>query len=268
MNTPSGIITLTTDFGHKDPFVGVMKGSILSRMPECRLVDLSHEIQPHWPAEAGFWLEKSYSYFPAGTLHLAVVDPEVGTERAILIVEADKHIFLAPDNGLLAPILRLGDAKAYQLSQEWLQQQNWPKISSTFHGRDILGPITAEIAAGREFPASLGTQTKDYVPSPVELPERANDSVHGVVITTDHFGNLITNIEASTIASFRTPIAYSGGKRFRFHNNYAQCKPGEYLALVNSFDVVEISRSQASAAEGLGLGRGTPVTVRESTIGH
>ena len=268
MNAPSGIITLTTDFGHKDPFVGVMKGCILSRMPECRIVDLSHEIMAHWPVEAGFWLEKSYSYFPAGTVHLAVVDPGVGTDRPIIIVEADEHIFLAPDNGLLAPIIELGNAQAYQLSQEWLQQEDWPKISPTFHGRDILAPIGAEIAAGRVSPSDLGPLTSDYAPNPAEPPQRLDDAIHGVVITTDHFGNLITNIEASSITSFRTPIAYTAGKRFRFHNNYAQCQPGEYLALVNSFGVVEISRSQASAAEGLGLGRGTPITVRESTIGH
>src|SRR5688572_21106728 len=103
--TPSGVITLTTDFGHKDPFVGVMKGQVLRRFPAAQLVDLTHEVLVHWPAEAGFWLGRSYRYFPAGTVHVAVVDPGVGSARDIAIVEAEGQVFLAPDNGLLAGVL-------------------------------------------------------------------------------------------------------------------------------------------------------------------
>ncbi|HYX74435.1 MAG TPA: SAM-dependent chlorinase/fluorinase, partial [Steroidobacteraceae bacterium] len=101
---PSGVITITTDFGHQGPFVGVIKGCILTRFPEARLVDLTHEIVVHWPAEAGFWLARAFSYFPAGTVHMAVVDPGVGTARNIVAVRAGGHYFLAPDNGLLAPV--------------------------------------------------------------------------------------------------------------------------------------------------------------------
>ena len=102
---PSGVITITTDFGHQGPFVGVMKGCILSRFPAARIVDLTHEIVVHWPAEAGFWLARAYRYFPAGTVHIAVVDPGVGTSRDIIVVSAGGHLFFAPDNGLLAPIV-------------------------------------------------------------------------------------------------------------------------------------------------------------------
>ena len=102
---PSGVITLTTDFGHKDPFVGVMKGQVLRRFPTARLVDLTHEILVHWPAEAGFWLGRSFVYFPPGTVHVAVVDPGVGSTRDIAVVEAEGQLFLAPDNGLLAGVL-------------------------------------------------------------------------------------------------------------------------------------------------------------------
>ena len=143
MNAPSGIITLTTDFGHKDPFVGVMKGCILSRMPECRIVDLSHEIMAHWPVEAGFWLEKSYSYFPTGTVHLAVVDPGVGTDRPILIVEADEHIFLAPDNGLLAPVWNLMEffpksARRREKGEpEWFRRALWKWYLPLYEPRRI-----------------------------------------------------------------------------------------------------------------------------------
>ncbi len=102
---PSGVITITTDFGHQGPFVGVMKGCILKRFANARIVDLTHEIVVHWPAEAGFWLARSFEYFPAGTVHVAVVDPGVGTSRDIVIVCAAGHMFFAPDNGLLAPIV-------------------------------------------------------------------------------------------------------------------------------------------------------------------
>ncbi len=101
----SGVITITTDFGHQGPFVGVMKGVMLSRMPQARIIDLTHEIVVHWPAEAGFWLARSFGYFPQGTVHVAVVDPGVGTSREIIAVTANGHVFLAPDNGLLAPVV-------------------------------------------------------------------------------------------------------------------------------------------------------------------
>ncbi len=101
----SGVITITTDFGHQGPFVGVMKGCILTRFPQARIIDLTHEIVVHWPAEAGFWLARAFGYFPAGTVHVAVVDPGVGTSRDIVAVHAAGHYFLAPDNGLLAPIV-------------------------------------------------------------------------------------------------------------------------------------------------------------------
>ena len=106
---PCGVVTITTDFGHRGPFVGTMKGVMLSRQPELQIVDLTHEVHVHWPAEAGFWLERAYSYFPRGTVHLAVVDPGVGTSRDVLLVVGDGHVFLAPDNGLLASVItRIG----------------------------------------------------------------------------------------------------------------------------------------------------------------
>jgi len=101
----SGVITITTDFGHKGPFAAVMRGVILSRNPNAHVIDLAHDIPPQWPPEAGFWISRAYQYFPRGTIHMAIVDPGVGTEREILLVEYDHHIFMAPDNGLLAPLL-------------------------------------------------------------------------------------------------------------------------------------------------------------------
>src|SRR6201981_1316677 len=118
---PCGVITVTTDFGHQGPFVGVIKGCILARFPEARLIDLTHEIVVHWPAEAGFWLSRAFAFFPPGTVHVAVVDPGGGTSRDILALEAGGHFFLAPDNGLLAPVVsRFPDARLTRLTAQSL----------------------------------------------------------------------------------------------------------------------------------------------------
>ena len=105
MFSPCGVLTITTDFGHQGPFVATMKGRILTRLPTARIIDVTHEVPVYWPAEAGFWLARAFEYFPQGTVHIAVVDPGVGTNRDIIVVQADGHAFLAPDNGLLAPIV-------------------------------------------------------------------------------------------------------------------------------------------------------------------
>jgi S-adenosyl-L-methionine hydrolase (adenosine-forming) len=262
---PSGVITITTDFGHQGPFVGVMKGRILSRFPEAKIVDLTHEIVVHWPAEAGFWLARSFEYFPSGTVHIAVVDPGVGTSRDIVAVIARGHFFVAPDNGLLAPIVgRHPDATVVRVNTSQLARFGVTRPSATFHGRDIFAPMGAEVAAGRCAPDSLGEVIdKDkLVPSWVDEPTTEPSSVSGVVITIDHFGNLITNIDATLIERFRLPLVHAGNHAFPLLRTYGDTRPGEYLALVNSFGVVEIARAEQSAAEGLGLSRGAPVVVR------
>jgi len=260
----NGIITLTTDFGLSDPFVGVMKGQILTRFADAKIVDLTHDILAHWPAEAGFWLMRSYRYFPRGTLHVAVVDPGVGTQRDIVVIEADGHLFMAPDNGLLAPLAsRMTGSRIYRLELGRLVHFGIGAPSATFHGRDIFAPLAAEIAAGRCRPASLGNESQELVPAWVDEPVEASDHVAGVVITIDHFGNLITNIDAALIQRFRAPVVRTGAHEFVLGRTYGERQPGEYLALVNAFNVVEIARAEQSAAEGLGVGRGAPVTVSE-----
>src|SRR5579884_3415657 len=140
--TPSGIVTLTTDFGLEDPFVGVMKGRILGRFPAARLIDVTHAIPPQRPAEAGFWLARCFEYFPRGTVHVAVVDPGVGTDRAIVCVAARGHALLAPDNGLLAPIVaQCTDAEIFALGSARLAALGLNRVSATFHGRDIFAPV-------------------------------------------------------------------------------------------------------------------------------
>jgi S-adenosylmethionine hydrolase len=268
MSRPSGVITITTDFGHQGPFVGVMKGRILSRMPAARIIDLTHEIVVHWPAEAGFWLARAFAYFPAGTVHVAVVDPGVGTSRDIIIVSAAEHFFVAPDNGLLAPVVaRHPGAEIVRLRPEGLARIGVHHASATFHGRDIFAPVSAELAAGRCSPVDLGeTATADsVVPSWVDEPAVDRSSVSGLIITIDHFGNLISNIDAALIERFRLPLVHAGNHAFPLLRTYGDTRPGEYLALINSFGVVEIARAEQSAAEGLGLSRGAPITVRDRT---
>ena len=143
---PSGVITITTDFGHKGPFGAVMTGVIVSRFPAARVIDLAHDIPAHWPPEAGFWLSRAYRYFPTGTVHIAIVDPGVGTEREILVAERDGHVFMAPDNGLLAPLLEEA-GRICRLRTEALAGFGIDAPSLTFHGRDIFAPLAAELAA-------------------------------------------------------------------------------------------------------------------------
>lgn len=264
---PSGVITITTDFGHKGPFAAVMKGVVLGRFPAARVIDLAHDIPAHWPPEAGFWIARSYRYFPVGTVHVAIVDPGVGTERDIIIVEHDHHLFMAPDNGLLASLLAAApDALVWRLRQDALSSIGIDTPSLTFHGRDIFAPIAAEFAAGRLQPADIGTRTGQWIPAWLDEPEVTAGKVSGVIITVDAFGNLISNIDESLIAALTSPVAVLAGHRFELKPTYGRARPGDYLALINSFGVLEIARAEGSAADGLGTDRGAPVQVLES--GH
>jgi len=256
------VITLTTDFGHKGPFVAVMKGAILQRAPDARIVDLTHEIHVHWPAEAGFWLARAYRYFPTGSIHVAVVDPGVGTQRDIVAVEFDGHVFLAPDNGLLpTQFENLAQRRAWHLSEHWRASRGWSQPSNTFHGRDIFAPLAAELATGLIEPADIGPAVSELVPSLLEEPVVNDGQIQGTVVTIDHFGNLITNIDQRLLADFQAPQVTVAGHRFDIRSTYGNAMPGDFLALINSFEVVEIARAEGSAADSLGLGRGAPVTV-------
>jgi len=262
---PSGVITITTDFGHKGPFAAVMKGVILTRFPAARVVDLAHDIPPHWPPEAGFWISRSYRYFPAGTVHVAIVDPGVGTEREILVAEVGGHVFLAPDNGLLAPLFAGNvDAAIFCLNVGRLSRLGIATPSLTFHGRDIFAPVAAELASGRLTATDVATPTASWTPGWLEDPEVTSDRVSGIIVTVDAFGNLISNIDQGLLQRFKTPVARVGGHRFELRQTYGRVKPGEYLALVNSFGVLEIARAEGNAAESLGTDRGAPVIVAES----
>lgn len=261
---PSGVITLTTDFGHKGPFSAVMQGVIIGRFPEARIIDLAHDIPAQWPPEAGFWVSRSYQYFPRGTVHLAIVDPGVGTERDILIVEYDHHIFMAPDNGLLARMLDGADqASVFNLDLDALPRLNIPTPSMTFHGRDIFAPIAAELAAGSTTPAAIGIPVSEWIPAWLDEPDVSAGKVSGVIVTVDAFGNLISNIDAKLIEEFRQPTVHVAGHDIEILATYGRAKPGDYLALINSFGVLEVAKAESSAANGLGSDRGAPITVTD-----
>jgi len=259
---PSGVITLTTDFGLSDPFVGVLKGQVLVRFPQARMVDLTHAIPAHWPGEAGFWLARAFRYFPVGTVHVAIVDPGVGGARAIAAVEACGHVFLAPDNGLLAPVLESCDASvSRRVVPLALERIGVGAVSATFHGRDIFAPLAAELAVGRLPPAALGPPVSDLTPGWIEEPVVERMQVTGAVVTIDHFGNLVTNIDRRHLRHLSEATVRVTGRELPLRHTYTDVRPGEYLALVNSFEVLEIARAEGSAAEGLGMARGAPVTV-------
>ncbi len=260
----SGVITITTDFGHKGPFAAIMKGVILTRFPEARVIDLAHDIPAQWPPEAGFWVSRSYQWFPEGSVHLAIVDPGVGTERDILIAECAGHLFMAPDNGLLAQLFDSNDgARVFKLDPAKLASLQLAVPSATFHGRDIFAPVAAELAAGRLSIDDIAVPTTDWTPGWVDEPEISAGKVTGIVVTVDAFGNLISNIDATMIADFKEPVANIAGHRVAMQQTYGRAQPGDYLALINSFGVVEIARAEGSAAEGLGSARGAPLTLRD-----
>jgi S-adenosyl-L-methionine hydrolase (adenosine-forming) len=258
---PSGVITLTTDFGLEDPFVGVMKGRILERFATARIVDLTHAVPAQRPLEAGFWLARSFGYFPAGTVHVAVVDPGVGTERALLCTVANGHALLAPDNGLLGPVAaRCPDASTIEIAAERLTALGVHHVSATFHGRDIFAPIAAELASGRAPPAALG-QRKVVLHADTTAPQGAGRAVSGCVVTVDHFGNLITDIDRERLERIAAPRVCIAGRVLVLRRTYADAHPGELVALINSFGVVEVAEREGSAAVTLKVGRGMPVTV-------
>jgi hypothetical protein len=242
-----------------------MKGVILQRFRNACIVDLAHDIPAYWPHEAGFWISRSYHYFPAGTVHIAIVDPGVGTGREIIVLEHDNHIFMAPDNGLLGSMLNAANgAIVYQLRQAALSRLNIPEPSPTFHGRDIFAPVAAEFAAGRMAPSDLGTPTSQWTPAWIEEPNVSPDRVTGVIITVDAFGNLISNIDQSLLRPFKSPVINLAGHCFDLKSTYGNARPGDYLALINSFGVLEIARAEGSAAVGLGSERGAPIVVVET----
>jgi S-adenosylmethionine hydrolase len=250
------VITLLTDFGTRDHYVAAMKGSILAIAPDAALVDVTHDIPPHDILEGAWVLLNASRGFPAGSVHLAVVDPGVGGERRALALECAGRIFVGPDNGLFSYVID-GARPGWMVSLDapWLRRDG---ISPVFHGRDLFGPAAAHLAAGME-PARLGSPAADPVRLPVARPiPQADGTVRATVAHVDRFGNVILYAAA---ADFPGPMkARAGGSTIdRFVATYADARPGEPAVLINSSGFLEIGASQARAADLLGLRPGDPV---------
>lgn len=247
---PSGIVTLTTDFGGADPYVAILKGALLRTSDKPRIVDVTHDVPPQDLACGAFVLWSLRDRFPAGTVHVAVVDPGVGTSRGMVAVAAHGQFWIAPDNGLLGAVLRGVDTlevRGIDLVHLGLQRQ-----AQTFDGRDVFAPVAAMLASGRYGFRSLGPQ--------VELANAADPVFDGGlrVVHVDRYGNLITNVAASPKAP---PAAVElAGRRIAMCGTYGDAAAGDLLAYVGSFGLLEVARRDGSAAELLGIGRGAPIT--------
>lgn len=255
------VVTLTTDFGLSQPFVALMKAVIHRRCPDARVVDLTHDVTPFAVAEGGFWLERCHGYFPSGSLHVAVVDPGVGSSRPIVALEWGGHVFVAPDNGLLGRLARRPGARARRVTDEVLARHGLPQVSATFHGRDLFAPLVGDLAAGRLTCADLGPTLADVRPSPVEAASREGSRWRGEVILIDHFGNCFSNVELFPDSVSRISEARFGSRRLPVVRTYSDRPAGSVVALVNAFGVLEAACVQGRADAMLGLAVGSPVEV-------
>ena len=262
------IITLLTDFGTQDYFVGAMKGVILSQNPDAQIVDITHDIPPQDIESAAFNLLACYRNFPAGAIHVAVVDPGVGSDRRALIVECADQFFVGPDNGLFSWICeREGQWRAVNATNERFFHH---PLSNTFHGRDIFAPVAAALSRGRE-PHEFGPLVEDIVRLESLEPTRIDDqTIQGRVVHIDRFGNCVTNLTKEMLRSAGQAtawrIALGGHEINSLHSFFAEANPGEVFCTNGSAGFLEISVRNASAAKLLKVERGQPVIFTASIL--
>jgi len=260
----ANLITLTTDFGLQDPFVGQIKGAILRRNINAKIVDLTHAIDAHNILGGAVTIRTSYHYFPAGSVHLVIVDPGVGTQRTIIALMADNHLFMAPDNGTLTLIMR---DKKIQAVHRVSNPALFPtEVSATFHGRDIMAPVAAALASGMPLdqvgpPISLD----DCVQLDFPRTQLDENGITGRVISLDRFGNIRTTITSSNLSNYQ-PSSFAGifigpHRINAISSTYADQPEGELVALIDSAGHLEIAVNRGNAAERIGCKIGDPVTV-------
>jgi hypothetical protein len=253
------LITLTTDFGTRDPYVAAMKGVIASRLPGAVILDLSHEIGPQDVPEAALFVAGSAPWFPEGTVHAIVVDPGVGTERKPLAARIGASFYVAPDNGVLSLVADQQDGlEAFEIVHPGCRLDT---VSTTFHGRDLFAPTAAALAAGMAL-----TEVGPPIDAPVRLdwPEPALEKgrLDGEVVHVDRFGNAITNLRRADLpGDVDLTVQAQGRSPLPLQSTYGQCAPGALLSLVGSSGYIEIAVNGGSAARELGIGRGARVTV-------
>jgi S-adenosyl-L-methionine hydrolase (adenosine-forming) len=254
------VITLTTDFGLTDPFVGVMKGVILGIQPAARVIDISHGVPPYDIAGGAFTIAQAYRYFPKKTIHVVVVDPGVGSARRPLLAEMAGQYFIAPDNGVLSMVF--GRESPLRVRHITAETYFLHPVSRTFHGRDVFSPVAAYLAAG-VTPAKFGKQIGDYLRASFDKPAHTGKHTWtGTILKADHFGNLATNFHIDQFPSIRThAFSLNAGLRTitRLALTFSECAPGELFAIVGSSGYIELAASEGSAAEALGCGAGSPV---------
>lgn len=252
------VITFTSDFGLRDPYVAEMKAVILGLTRAVHLVDITHEVDAHDVTEAALVLEAAVPYFPRGSIHVAVVDPGVGTARRGLVVEASGHVFVGPDNGIFTAFLAAPGWRAFDLRAAPLRR---PTVSATFHGRDVFAPAAAHLALGVP-PARFGPLVSDPVTLALAEARPARGGLAGVVVQVDRFGNLVTSIRADKLAALGAELEIRiAGRRLPFVRTYGDLQPGRAGALLGSQGRLEVAVREGSAAARLGARRGAPVVV-------
>lgn len=251
------IITLTTDFGLSDGYVAAMKGVILGIAPQATVIDITHQIPPQNVREAAYVLATALPFFSPGAIHLAIVDPGVGSARRPMAAQVGNHFLVGPDNGVFTHALPAGQpASCVHLDNPayWL-----PTVSRTFHGRDIFSPVAAHLANGAPL-AALGSPISDPVFFDVHPPRReADGSLRGQVVHVDRFGNLVSNIPGAWLAGRLWTVRIAGQQVVGPSLTYASVAPGQLLALVSSDATLEIALRDGSAAARLGVAAGEPI---------
>jgi len=254
---PNGLVTLTTDFGQRDGYVGAMKGVILSIEPSLSLVDLAHDLPAHQVGEGALALRASAPHFPRGTVHLVVVDPGVGTARRPIVVVANGHVFVGPDNGLLLPAAEAlgGVVSSYEIGTHGLLPA---ERSATFHGRDIFAPTAAGLACGQIKVTDVGATVE---PRPSSLPEAAPHPQGGLVakvVAVDRFGNLVTNVSRTALGDLggEPILELPDGTDLTVRETYGDVAVGDLLALIGSSGALEVAVRDGSASKRLNIRSG------------
>jgi S-adenosylmethionine hydrolase len=261
----SPIITLTTDFGLNDHFVGTLKGVILEIVPEASIVDISHSVQPFDVLDGALTIAQAYSYFPAGTVHMVVVDPGVGSARRPIIASSEKHHFVAPDNGVLSLVY----SREERMNVQNITSDHYflSPISKTFHARDIFAPVSAYLAKGVDS-GKFGEPITDFVRFNAPKPKTvAPNQMRGVILKVDRFGNLVTNFTAQDVPAlfqeappaFKITIGKSDITEMK--SAYADGTPKQIFAIVGSMGYLEIAANRASALQLIGSGKGSEVNL-------
>jgi S-adenosyl-L-methionine hydrolase (adenosine-forming) len=259
------IITLTTDFGTNDHYVGAMKGIILDIVPDAQIVDICHSVQSFDVLDGALTISQAYSYFPNRTVHVVVIDPGVGTARRPILASCDKYHFVAPDNGVLSLVY----AREERMHVRHITSQHYfmQPVSNTFHARDIFSPVAAYLAKEVDS-LKFGDEIEDYVRFNAPKPKAVDkNKLRGVVLKVDRFGNLVTNITPQD-----APMLFGdGAKKFKItvgsreitemHTAYAEGAPGEVFCILGSMGFLEIAANRGAAAQLTGAGKGTDVSV-------